>query len=401
MNLFEGLKVIDLTSNLAGPCTGMLLGDYGAEVIHIEKPVYGDDNLSYYPMLDGASITYSMYNRNKRSVVLDLKDPRAVEIVKKMARDADVLLESSRPGAMKRLGLDYEVIHEINPRLVYCSISAFGQTGPYARRPGYDIIAQAYSGIMHLTGEPDGDPTRVGTELGDYVGTLTAFGSICAALYHQARTGEGQQVDISLARALTWMSAAFFDYPYTGVVYGRTGNHNPGLCPYGVFNGNGGSIVIAAISRNLWEALCRLMGREELISDPRFNTNGKRVDNLKDVIEIIEGWLHTLPDIQSAEKLLNQAGIPNARIFNAEDVDKDIHANEAGWISEVPFSDDITSAKSCRILLSPSGFSAAKPQIKKAPLLGADNEEILSRYGYTPEEIRKMEAEWQENALKH
>ena len=183
--VYENLKVIDITNNYAGPMAGTMLADYGAEVWHIEKPVLGDDSRFFPPMVDGLSINYCTSNRGKKSVVLDLKDPRGADAVKKLAAKADVLLESFRPGVMKKLGLGYEELKEINPRLIYCSISAYGQTGPYASRPGYDVIAQAVSGIMEMTGEPDGMPNKIGPAIGDWMGALNAFGCIGTALYYR------------------------------------------------------------------------------------------------------------------------------------------------------------------------------------------------------------------------
>ena len=167
-NLYSGIKVIDMTNNFAGPMASALLADYDAEVIHIEKPITGDDNRFFMPMVDGTSFSHMSSNRGKKSLVLDLKDPEAIAILKKMVADADILVESYRPGVMDRLGLGYETLKELNPRLIYCSISAYGQVGPYAKRPGYDVIAQAVSGIMYMTGDPDGSPTKIGTALGDW-----------------------------------------------------------------------------------------------------------------------------------------------------------------------------------------------------------------------------------------
>ena len=205
--VYENLKVLDVTNNYAGPMAGAMLADYGAEVWHVEKPVLGDDNRYFPPIIDGISINYCTSNRGKKSVVLDLKDPRGAEAFRKLAAQADVLLESYRPGVMKKLGLDYETLKEINPRLIYCSISAYGQEGPYANRPGYDVIAQAVSGMMEMTGEPDGAPTKIGSAIGDWMGALNAFGCIGTALYYRSETGEGQHIDISLARSLMWMAA--------------------------------------------------------------------------------------------------------------------------------------------------------------------------------------------------
>ena len=192
--VYENLKVLDVTNNYAGPMAGAMLADYGAEVWHVEKPVLGDDNRYFPPIIDGISINYCTSNRGKKSVVLDLKDPRGAEAFRKLAAQADVLLESYRPGVMKKLGLDYETLKEINPRLIYCSISAYGQEGPYANRPGYDVIAQAVSGMMEMTGEPDGPPNKIGSAIGDWMGALNDVdGSQAGSRYHWQDADQNRQ----------------------------------------------------------------------------------------------------------------------------------------------------------------------------------------------------------------
>ena len=394
--LYEGLKVLDLTNNYAGPMAGSMLADYGAEVIHIEKPVLGDDNRFFPPMVDGVSINYSTSNRGKKSVVLDLKDPRAVEIFKKMAKDADVVLESYRPGVMDRLGIGYETIKAINPKVIFCSISAYGQVGPYANRPGYDVIAQAVSGLMDQTGEPDGAPTKIGPAIGDWIGALNAFGCIGTALYYREVTGEGQQIDISLARSLMWM-AAKLDQNITGEMAHRTGNHHSNLAPYGVFRGNNGeSCIIGALSTKIWDSLCDLIGRPELAQDPKFVSNDKRVENKAELIEILESWLRTFDHISDAIDAMMKAGVPCAKIYNMHDIDVDPHYNECGWIADMPLAGDGTTFKTRRFPTNPFRFSAFEAEYKKAPALGADNHEVIEKLGYSAAEIDEMEKEWED-----
>ena len=393
-NLYSGIKVIDMTNNFAGPMASALLADYDAEVIHIEKPITGDDNRFVMPMVDGTSFSHMSSNRGKKSLVLDLKDPEAIAILKKMVADADILVESYRPGVMDRLGLGYETLKELNPRLIYCSISAYGQVGPYAKRPGYDVIAQAVSGIMYMTGDPDGSPTKIGTALGDWVGGLTAFGMIGTAMYYRSITGKGQHIDISLARLLMWMSARF-DFTYTGKQDFRSGNHHTTLAPYGIFNGNNGeSIIIGALNQNLWTKLCNVMGKPELADDPKFVTNDKRCENLPEVVAHIESWLKTFDHMADAEKLLMDAGVPCAKIYSHEDVYHDPHFNACGWITEIPAPDGIASVTGRIFPSNPFEFSEFKPNYRKAPNLGQDNHEILEDLGYSPEEVDSMEAGW-------
>ena len=394
--LYENLKVLDATNNYAGPMAGSLLADYGAEVWHIEKPVLGDDNRFFPPMIDGISINYCTNNRGKKSVVLNLKDPKAVEAFKKLAAQADVLLESYRPGVMERLGLGYEELKKLNPKLIYCSISAYGQVGPYAKRPGYDVIAQAVSGMMEITGEPDGAPTKVGPAIGDWIGALNAFGCIGTALYYRSRTGVGQHIDISLVRSLLWM-AAKLDYPITGEMQSRTGNHHSNLAPYGVFKGNRGeSIVLGVLSNNLWEKFCHVLGRPDLVDDPRFSTNNMRVENKQSLIELIEGWLRTFNHISEASQLLMDAGIPCSKIYNMKDINEDPHYNQCGWIADMPTADEMTSVPTRRFPSNPFGFSEFSAEYRKAPALGEHNHEVLESLGYSAQEIDEMEQRWEE-----
>ena len=397
-NLFEGLKVIDLTNNYAGPCAGAMLADYGAEVWHIERPVFGDDNRYFPPIVDGVSLSYCTCNRGKKSVTLDLKDPRAVEVVKKMAQDADILLESFRPGVMARLGLSYDVLHEINPRLIYCSISAYGQTGPYANRPGYDVIAQAVSGLMEMTGEAGGPPMKIGVAIGDWLGSLNAFATISAALYYRDRTGKGQWIDVSLSRTLLWI-AAKLDHHAGQPVATRSGNHHTTLAPYGIFSGNNGeTLIIATLSDKSWSALCQVMGRPELAKEPRFITNDQRVQNRFELIEIIESWLKSFDHIAEAEKLLMDAGVPCAKVYNQLDIDQDPHYNECGWLTDMPVLDRVKTVHSRRVPSNPFSFSEFEATYGKAAELGQHNHELLESMGYTAEEVDAMEAEWEKKA---
>lgn len=397
--MYEGLKVLDLTNNYAGPVSTAMLADYGAEVIHIEKPVLGDDCRAFAPMFEGVSTQFITANRGKKSLVLDLKDPRAVEIVKKLAKDADVLVESYRPGVMKKLGLGYEDIKAVNPAIIYCSVSAYGQVGPYSQRPGYDVIAQAVSGFMYMTGEPDGAPQKSGIVIGDWMAGLNAFGSINAALYYRSQTGIGQYIDINLVQTLTW-ACTRFDFMYTGKVEKRPGAQHATLCPYGVFTGNNNdSIIIAALSSNLWEKLCNVMGVPQYIDDPRYCSNDQRVARVNEVVEIIETWLKKFDDIKEVEKILIEAGIPCAKVNSPKDVFEDPHVNEAGWVIGIPTPERMTSVPVKYTSRPPYTFSEVKPEFRGAPELGENNHEILEGLGYTGEEVDQMETEWTNKVL--
>lgn len=392
--MLEGIKVLDLTNNIAGPLTAAMFADYGADVIHIEKPIIGDDSRTFPPKVDGFSLAHCWGNRGKKSVVLDLKDPVAIDIVKKIAAESDLLIESSRPGVMARLGLDYETIKQIKPDIIYCSVSAFGQTGPYAKKAGYDVIAQAFSGFMRLTGFADGPPMKSNMAMADLVGGINAFGSCMLALYYRQNTGIGQMIDISLVRGLLYCNTPF-DRWNIGNDEMRSGNHDPALNPYGVYEGsNGQSVVIAAISYVLWSKLCKVMGREDMIDDLRYNENSKRAENRMEIIPVIESWLKTFENIDDAIALLDQAGVPNQKVYSHAEIAKDPHALENEWLVEVPVQDGITSMDKYLTRNVSASFSEAPGTIKKASALGQDNYEVLTRYGLSKEEIDELQAKW-------
>lgn len=392
--MLSGISVLDLTNNLAGPGAAAMLAEYGAEVIHIERPALGDDCRFFAPLIDGTSTSHFWINRCKKSVVLDLKDQKAIQILKRMIKDADVLIESFRPGVMDRLGLSYEEVSAIKPNIIYCSVSAFGHSGPYAARAGYDVIAQAYSGFMNYTGSKEGGPTKIGTTIGDSVGMINAYGSIMTALFHRERTGEGQYIDVSLARGLVWISASF-DYKLTGVHRTRMGNHDSQLCPYGIFHGlNDTSIVIGAVNANLWKKMCGVMGRMDLADDPLYWSNDMRVEHQQEIVALVEEWLASLPSMDEAAKRLTDAGVPNCKVYRHEDLENDPHAVACGWIGYQPTPDSVTSLDKYLTKTGNVYFSKAAIRQGKAPDLGQHNYEVLSRYGLSYEEIDELESKW-------
>lgn len=392
--MLKDLKVLDITSNVAGPVASAMLADYGAYVIHVEKPVVGDDARNFPPKVDNVSLANSWLNRGKKSITLDLKDPEAIAIIKRMLPEMDVLVESNRPGVMERLGLDYDTVKAINPGIVYCSISVFGQKGPYARRAGFDLIAQAFSGFMHLTGDPDGPPMKSNFAVGDFFGAINAFGSIMTALYYKQKSGVGQHIDVSLARTLIYVNTPL-DRINIGLDERRTGNHDPALCPYGVYEGkNGQNVVIAAQNPNFWAKLCKLMGREDMIEDPRYIDNVTRSKNRWDVIPVINAWLETFDDINDAAKLLDQEGIPNIRVFTHTDIVNDPHVKEMQWMVDVPVESTVTSIPTYLTRNVAAEFSEAPGSIRKCPTVGEDNYEVLTRYGLSQEEIDTLQNKW-------
>lgn len=374
--IFEGIKVLDLTNNIAGPFSTAMLADYGAVVIKVEKPNGGDDSRAWAPLVDGVSAYYLWHNRGKKSIVLDLKSDADLEIIRELVKQVDVVVESFRPGIMEKFRLGYQDIATMNPRIIMCSISAFGQTGPYRNLPGYDLIAQAMSGVMDVTGESDGPPQKLGPSVADYSGGFNAFGAIAAALFYRERTGEGQHIDVSLLECIIaandYCEPAFMGRPVT-----RNGNHHSMLAPYGVFNGKDGSIVIAVLNPKLWETFTTIIGKPELATDPRFVTASDRIDNLPEVIEIIEQWLCTLDQIDDGEKLLKENGIPCAKVKRVIDLKTDPHLLERGTVTELQLPDSNEKLTTRGVHIK---FSKTPGKLGVPPKLGEHKQEILEKF---------------------
>lgn len=392
--VFEGITVLDFSSNLAGPGAASMLADQGANVIKIERPITGDDTRSIYPLIDGTSVQYMWLNRGKKSVVLSLKDPEAQAMVCKMAETADVIIESYRPGQMKKFGLDYDSIRKHNESIIYCSVSACGQEGPYAGEPGFDIIAQGMSGLMDMAGEVDGPPTKMGTTVGDYIGTFNAYAAICTALYHRMRTGEGQYIDISLLAGLVACNtsvdiAATFDTHPT-----RIGPHDFTVVPYGIFNGNGGeAAVIVACTHKLWPKICALIGHNEWASEPTFKDPTSRVEHRPEIIAAIEAYLRGFESMDAAVADMKAAGIPCTKIKSTHEVAND----DALWETDNLVELETTPS------LGGKRFKGRGPWIKmsktpfvfKAPSdLGQYNHQVLESYGWSKEKVDELEAKW-------
>lgn len=312
----EGIRVLDFTTMAAGPTAAAMLADYGAEVIKIERPGRGEDGRKFPPMVDGESLTYCWFNRGKKSLAVDMKDPEGLELVKKLIPTAQVILENFRPGTMKKFGLDYESVCKVKPDMVYVSLTTYGQTGRLISKPGYDIIAQAMSGIMSVTGEADGAPQKSGIPLGDMVGALNMFASTMTALYHWKDTGEGQYVDVSLLRSLLYMNTPLIHCNLGKErMSKRQGNHHPTMCPYGVFHCKDGDIVMAASGKRIWDSLCDLMGRPEWKEDPEYQEVGDRARHQKVLIPLFNEWLtNSFSGQDEALAALDAAGIPCCKV---------------------------------------------------------------------------------------
>jgi crotonobetainyl-CoA:carnitine CoA-transferase CaiB-like acyl-CoA transferase len=278
----NGIKVVELAQIMAGPTCGMLLADMGADVIKVEKLPGGDDTRSYTePSINGESAAFMILNRNKRGIAVNLKTPGGLEVVKKLLADADVVTENYRKGTLEKLGLGYDVLQALNPRLIYCAVSGYGRTGPYADKGGFDLIAQGFAGIMSITGEPGGPPAKSGTSIADInAGILAALG-IVSALVARSTTGKGQMVETSLMEAAIqqtyWQAAIYFA---TGQNSGPTGSAHILTAPYQAFPTKDGWINVGGANQSNWERIAKVIGRPELAQDPRFLTNGDRMKNL-------------------------------------------------------------------------------------------------------------------------
>jgi crotonobetainyl-CoA:carnitine CoA-transferase CaiB-like acyl-CoA transferase len=372
--VLSDVVVVDLSRVLAGPHCTMILGDLGAKVIKVEQPGKGDDTRHFGPpYIEGESAYYLGLNRNKYSILIDFSTPEGKDRLLKLLSTATVLVENFRPGALERQGLGYEALRVINPGLIYCSISGYGQTGPYALRPGYDFVAQAESGIMSVTGEVDGDPQRVGSPVGDISAGIYACISILAALRVRDRTGKGQYIDISLLETTTsLLSNVASNYLISGEEAPRLGNGHPNIVPYQAFRTRDGYVVVSCGNDRLYQTLCQLLGREDLAIDPRFATNPQRVRNREQLVPALqEEFLHRSTEEWLPE--LRAAGIPCGSINSVSQIfhDPHIQARDFVWDCEHP------TAGRIKLSGSPIHLSETPTRLYKAPpLLGEDDEKV-------------------------
>jgi crotonobetainyl-CoA:carnitine CoA-transferase CaiB-like acyl-CoA transferase len=372
----KGVRVVDMTRVLAGPFCTMLLADMGAEVIKVEGPGKGDDARDYPPFLRGTSAYFTNLNRNKQSIVLNLKDQNARDILVDLLKKSDVLLENFKPGTMERLGLGYDDVREFNPRIIYASISGFGQYGPYKDRPGYDIIGQAMGGLMSVSGWPDSPPTRTGTAMADIVAGLNACIGILAALNGRERTGVGERIDVALVDSMvSAMETLIQIYLVEGRIPQRVGNRYEFIAPYNSFAAEDGWIVIGVGGQEVWKRFCQVIGREALIETPEFLTNKDRVKNVVRLEEIVTEWTskRKMDDIVS---LLLEASVPCSPILNVEQICKDPHIAQA---REMIVEIDHPLGGKMKVVSCPIKFTNMKPTIRfTAPRYGEHTEQILT-----------------------
>jgi formyl-CoA transferase len=388
----ENITVLDLSRVLAGPYCGAMLGDFGARVIKIEQPGKGDDGRFYGPHENGESLYFGNLNRNKYGVTINLKDERGKELFKKLVLRADVVVENFRPGTMDKLGLGYPVLKAINPRLIYGAITGFGSYGPYADRPGYDIIAQAMGGLMSITGQEGDPPTRAGNAIGDILGGMNMTIGILAALIARNQNGRGQYIDVSLVDSVVAsLEQAWQRFFISGALPTRHGNSYDAIAPYDSFKASDGWLVIGCGNQKLFEIFCRnILEKPELIQDERFTTVPLRVENNKAFKKIVETWLAG-KTVEKASNLILAEGIPAGPILDLKQIAGNEHIANA---REMFVTVDHPVAGKVKLNGNPVKFSETKAKIRQAfPALGQHNGEIFSALGYSDEEIARLHAE--------
>jgi crotonobetainyl-CoA:carnitine CoA-transferase CaiB-like acyl-CoA transferase len=384
----EGLKVIELSQIMAGPTCGLLLADMGADVIKVERIPAGDDTRAYSePSVNGESAAFMMMNRNKRSIALDLKTEDAKEVIRRLAAVSDVLTENFRKGAMEKLGIGYDVLRKLNPKLIYCAITGYGRTGPYADKGGFDLIAQGFSGLMSITGEPGQAPIKAGSPITDInAGVLAALG-VVSAYVHRLKSGQGQMVDTSLMEAgvqqTYWQAAIFFA---TGVSPAPTGSAHILAAPYQAFPTRDGWINIGGANQANWERLTKLVGMPALAEDPRFRSNAGRMQNLRELTAILAECLKKRTTREWLEDF-DAAGIPAGPINTVGEALADPQVIARDMVVEL----NHPRAGRTQALGLPIKFSATQGSIRRpAPLFGEHTREILVELGYEDGDIAAM-----------
>jgi formyl-CoA transferase len=396
MTALEAIRVLDLTRILAGPYCTMMLGDLGADVIKVERPGRGDDSRSWGPPFvgdpygpyPGESAYFMAANRNKRSITVNLKSPEGLEIVHRLARISDVLVENFRTGVLDRTGLGYEELRGLNPRLVYCSISGYGRTGPYAERPGYDFIIQAEGGMMGITGPEEGPPYRVGVPIVDIAAGMCAATAVLAALHARTRTGEGQLVDVSLLNTqVALLTNVGSNYLVGGAEPRRLGNAHPNIAPYEAFRARDRWFAMAAANERQWGFLCDVIGQPDLKDDPRFATNSARVSNRAELLAVLNDLFATR-DADEWLSALREAGLPCGPINTVQDVfnHPQVQARNLAVETHHP------TAGQVRLTGFPYVLSQTPAEIQQPPpLLGQHTEEVLTELlGYSSAEVAAM-----------
>jgi len=388
MGPLAGVKVLELAQIMAGPTCGMLLADLGADVIKVERIPGGDDTRSMdRPSVNGESAAFMAMNRNKRGIALNLKLPAAQEALKRMVAKADVLTENYRKGTLEKLGVGYETLKKTNPALIYCSISGFGRSGPYADKGGYDLIAQGMSGLMAITGEPGRPPVKVGSPVCDINGGMLAALGVVSAYVHRLKTGVGQMVDTSLFEAgiqqTYWQAAIHFA---TGDSPGAGGSAHPLSAPYQAFHAKDGWLTIGGANQPNWQRLARVLGAPEWIEDPRFLTNTHRMNNLDALVDLMSKKLAT-KTVAEWLALLEPAGVPCGPINSIARMLEDPHVLARDMVVEL----EHPKAGRTHAIGLPIKLSATPGKVERpAPLFGQHTREVLAEFEFGAREIEDL-----------
>lgn len=387
--LLDGIIVLDLTRVLAGPYCGALLADMGATVIKLENPKGGDDSRSMGPFVNDNSVYYANFNRSKYGCTLNLKAPEGKAMFLEMVKKADVVLENYRPGTMEKLGVGYDVLKEVNPAIVYGACSGFGHTGPYSKRAGYDIIGQAMGGMMSTTGWPGGQPTRVGTPIGDVLGGLNMCIGVLAALVGRTKTGLGEKVDVALVDCVaSAMENITMIYQATGRIPQRIGNRYESTYPYDAFPAKDGNVIIGTANNKLYSLLCDVMEKPELKTDPKFLNVKDRVAHHEEMREIVSAWTEQFT-IDEVVKMLNDAGVSSCPVNTLDRLVVDPQV--AGAREMFPTIDQPGIGK-LQITAAPQHLTRTKACVRKpAPLLGEDNADVYKKFlGYDEAKLAEL-----------
>ena len=387
----SGIRVLDLTNVLAGPYCSMVLGDMGAEVIKIENANKGDSSRSFEPQVNGESYCFAVLNRNKQSVALNLKDPAGLKIALDLASKADIILENFRPGVVKRMGLGYETVKSVNPSVIYASLSGFGQTGPYGKKGGFDIIAQGMSGIMLMTVEPGGRPVKVGIAMNDIASGVTALSGILGALIGKFRFGTGQYLETSLLEAgLAWTAWEFGAFFGSDEIPTATGTRHRRAAPYQAYRSADGYVTVGAGSQKLWLVFCeKVVEKPDWPSNPLYITQALRVKNADALERDIEAILMRASTSYWVDKM-DAAGIPGGPVFGYEQILNDPHIHARKMVHDI----DHPIIGPMKTIGLPIKSSGALSTIRlPAPWLGQHSKQVLVELGYSNEDIQTLFAQ--------